>query len=200
MAQPWDELLRFWFGTASDPQQIAREQAALWWGGQPQTDALIRARWSELRAAAVRGELESWAAAPRGRLALIVLVDQFSRCLFRGSAQAFAEDARARRWCLEGLSHGVDQQLQPIERVFFYLPLEHSESIEDQRDAVALFETLLAEVPAEQHDTFAGYLFYALRHAQIIERFGRFPHRNAVLGRESSAEELEFLQQPGSSF
>src|SRR5690606_119569 len=139
----------------------------------------------------------AWLAPPRGRLALVILIDQFSRNLFRGDARAFAHDALARRWVSEGLDAGADRALRAIERVFFYLPLEHSESLADQQRSVALFERLCADVPPALQGTFAGYLDYAVRHRDVIVRFGRFPHRNASLGRATTPEEAEFLRQPG---
>jgi uncharacterized protein (DUF924 family) len=200
MAAAWCELLDFWFSSAADDGEVARQQSALWWSGDEDSDALIRVRFGNLRASAVRGELDHWLEEPHGRLALIVLADQFSRNLFRGSPEAFAADPLARRWCLHGLDLGVAQRLRPIERVFLYLPLEHSEQREDQQRAVALFEALCAEVPDAQRGIFEGFADYARRHRDVVERFGRFPHRNAVLGRASTAEELDFLQQPGAAF
>ena len=120
--------------------------------------------------------------------------------MYRDTAQAFAYDGLARTWCTEGLAIGIDQELRPIERVFFYLPLEHAESLEDQDRCVALFERLLQDVPPGQRPVFEGFYDFALRHRVIIERFGRYPHRNAILGRPSSPEEAAFLQEKGSSF
>ncbi|WP_234919664.1 DUF924 family protein, partial [Aeromonas veronii] len=134
-------------------------------------------------------------------LALILLLDQLPRNIHRGTPAAFAQDPLARDLCLKGLSIGADKSLSPLERVFFYLPLEHAESREQQARSVALFEALAAEqagTPAQA--TFAGFTDFARRHQVIIERFGRFPHRNDILGRTSTPEEAAFLQQPGSGF
>jgi uncharacterized protein (DUF924 family) len=139
-------------------------------------------------------------------VALVVVLDQLSRNLHRGSAEAFAADARARALVYQGLAHGDDQVLRPIERLFFYMPLEHSEALEDQERCVALFRELALAVAAapdadaKQVAQFESFIDFAVRHRDIIARFGRFPHRNAVLGRASTDEELEFLQQPNSSF
>lgn len=195
-----DSLLSFWFGSAEDPAEIAREQEALWWKGAAETDRLISERFGALHRRAVAGELEDWTATPRGRLAAIILVDQFSRCLHRRQPGAFAYDPLALRWCLDGLDRGDDAALRPIERVFFYLPLEHSESHADQDRSVAVFERLEAEVAPELRELFAYYTGFARAHRDIVQRFGRFPHRNAILGRVSTPEESEFLQLPGSSF
>jgi uncharacterized protein (DUF924 family) len=200
MAADHEEVLQFWFGDSHDAAEVARTQESLWWGGRAETDALIRRRFAALHGAAVSGELASWERTARGRLALIILVDQFSRGLFRGRPQAFLYDVLAQEWCRNGLRQEFDLALRPIERVFFYLPLEHAESPELQARSVELYEALVAVVPAEQHELFEGYADYARRHREVVQRFGRFPHRNAVLGRQSSAEELELLKQPGAAF
>lgn len=195
-----EDVLGFWFGDSQDPAEVATSQEALWWKGDPHTDEQIRQRFGALRLQAIRGELDAWLASARGRLAAIILVDQFSRNLFRGQPEAFAQDALARRWCVDGLARRSDQELRTIERVFFYLPLEHSESREDQARSVALYEALARQVPAALTGPFEYFAGFARAHRDIVERFGRFPHRNAILGRDSTAEEVAFLQQPGSSF
>ena len=193
----------FWFGATADeddePDIVAR-QSALWWKKQPEVDAEIRLRFAPLVTRAAVGELDDWLGSPRGRLALILLTDQFPRNIWRGQAAAFAFDVLALRWAKETIARGLDRDARPIERVFLYLPLEHSEDLADQREAVRLFDALGGEVAAAARPAFAGYLDYARRHLEIIERFGRFPHRNAALGRETSAAEAEFLRQPGSAF
>lgn len=145
-------------------------------------------------------ELDNWTQTPAGCLALILLTDQFPRNIYRDTPRAFAFDPLARAWCKEGLRNRMHESLRPIERVFFYLPLEHSESLDDQLHAVALFEELVTIVPQEQRNTFDGFVDYAHRHHEVIGRFGRFPHRNRILGRTSTEEELRFLEQKGSSF
>ncbi len=147
---------------------------------------------------AATGELNEWLATARGRLALIILTDQFPRNIYRDTARAFSCDSKALAWCLEGLHGRSDRELRPIERVFFYLPLEHAESREHQAKSVECFTELAASVPMEQRSTFEEYLDFAMRHRDIIDRFGRFPHRNNILRRESTAEELAFLTQSGS--
>ncbi|WP_341648893.1 DUF924 family protein [Thauera humireducens] len=130
----------------------------------------------------------------------MLLTDQFPRNIWRGEAAAFAFDVLALRWAKDTLRLGLDNELRAVERVFVHLPLEHSEELGDQREAVRLFDRLAASVPAPNRPSFDGYLDYARRHLAIIERFGRFPHRNAALGREAREDETAFLQQPGSSF
>jgi uncharacterized protein (DUF924 family) len=199
--QPWQPLLDLWFGDEADDAIRAKRQTPLWWGKNSETDALLTNRFGELAQAAAEGSLAHWADIPSGRLALILLLDQLPRNIHRGTPAAFVQDQLARDLCLKGLVLGADNALSPLERVFFYLPLEHAESREQQARSVALFEALAAEqtgTPAQA--TFAGFADFARRHQVIIERFGRFPHRNDILGRTSTPEEAEFLQQPGSGF
>lgn len=193
-------LLAFWFGTGADDAAVLAEKSPIWFRAGAAVDATIRDRFATLREAAIGRQLDAWLDMPRGRLALVILVDQFSRNLFRGDARAFAHDALALGWCNDGLYPGADQALRPIERVFLYLPLEHSEVQSDQQRAVTLFSTLRDEVDRGLRESFDGFLNYAERHRDVVARFGRFPHRNAVLGRASTAQELAFLAQPGSSF
>ena len=195
----WEPVLAFWFGPDADDATVAKRQERLWWSGRPEDDAAIRNRFRDTHWAAVNGELDAWLREPRGRLALILVADQFSRAMFRGTPQAFAHDALARHWVLDGLAAGDDAPLRPIERVFYSLPLQHSESREHQQRSVAYLESLVAAAPALKA-VLEGYLDYARRHRDIVERFGRFPHRNAVLGRKSTPQEVKFLKQPGSSF
>ena len=190
-------VLTTWF--PSDPAQAQK----LWWGKDEATDASLRERFSATLAAARRGELDDWTTNARGRLALILVHDQLSRNIHRGSPEAFASDAMARALTHAGLELGHDRELAPLERVFMYLPLEHSEDLAEQDECVGLFEALATEAKAvspEEGSRFAFYLTFAERHREIIARFGRFPHRNAVLGRASTDEELAFLTEPGSSF
>ncbi|WP_321150017.1 DUF924 family protein [Aeromonas jandaei] len=199
--QPWQPLLDFWFGDPADDALRAKRQTPLWWGKSSETDALLARRFGVQAEAAANGELADWAELPHGRLALILLLDQLPRNIHRGTPTAFARDPLAREQCLKGLSLGMDRQLSPLERVFFYLPLEHAESREQQTRSVALFEELAAEqAHAPANETFAGFADFARRHQVIIERFGRFPHRNVTLGRTSTPEEAAFLLQPGSGF
>ncbi|NVB42349.1 DUF924 domain-containing protein [Pseudenhygromyxa sp. WMMC2535] len=195
-----EDILSFWF-----PDDRARANA-LWWGKDPALDAEIRARFGQTRARAKAGELDHWARSPRGRLAVIIVLDQFSRNLFRGDPETHAADEHALTLALEGIAAGDDRALRPIERLFMYMPLEHAEALEHQERCVQLVRALADEVAAEpgvdtpRRDRFASYVDFAIRHRDIVARFGRFPHRNALLGRESTPEELAFLEQPNSSF
>lgn len=200
MTETSDSIITFWFGNSSDDATVAKQQSALWWAKRDETDALIRQRFEPSVIAAGKGELQDWTATPNGRLALIILLDQFTRNIYRDTPAAFSLDAQARALCLAGLEAGDDKALRAIQRVFFYLPLEHSENVEHQRRSVALFSALAAAASAPERALFAGFADYAVKHQVIIDRFGRFPHRNAILGRPSTPEEVEFLKQPGSSF
>lgn len=195
-----ESILRFWFGTAADDLEVAEECAKMWWKKNPKVDAEIRRRFASVVDAASNGQCDAWLANARGRLAMIILTDQFPRNMYRDTPRAFAFDSLALSLTKDGIARGVDQTLRPIERVFFYMPLEHSESIENQQRAVALFTALAESVSAEKRKLFEGFVGFAERHHTIVQRFGRFPHRNSILGRNSTPEETEFLKQPGSSF
>ena len=175
------EILKFWFEEL-EPKQ--------WWVKDLELDQLIIARFSEIHDRASRCELSGWRKDASGRLAEIIVLDQFSRNMFRGSPLSFAYDALALALSQEAISSGTDQRLTPVERNFIYMPFMHSESLQIHEDAVELFRS-----NGQQ-----GNFDYELKHKVIIERFGRYPHRNKVLGRESTDDEIEFLQQPGSSF
>jgi uncharacterized protein (DUF924 family) len=193
-------VIRYWFGTDPDDARVANAYASLWWSKKSSIDDEIRRRFKPLVIAAGKGALSDWKLTAHGKLALILLTDQFPRNIFRGKPESFGFDEIALDLSLQGVAMEQDKLLRPIQRVFFYLPLEHSEDLEHQRRSVKLFRELLREVPASQRSIFEGFLNFALRHQAVIERFGRYPHRNAILGRESTPEEIEFLKQPGSSF
>lgn len=193
-------VLDFWFGNAGDDTAIAQAQQKLWWSKNAEVDADIRQRFGDLVETAAAGKLDGWAQHARGRLTLILLLDQFPRNMYRDTPRAFAYDPLASQLALAGIASGTDRELRAIERVFFYLPLEHSESVALQERCVALFTALTAGVPEADRQTFKGYVDYAVRHRDVIHRFGRFPHRNHILGRTSTPEETVFLKQPGSSF
>ncbi|HAY09921.1 MAG TPA: DUF924 domain-containing protein [Thauera sp.] len=198
-----DSIHAFWFGPDADTTAqtaIIERQSALWWRKQAEVDADMRQRFAALVGRAGAGELDGWLGTLRGRLALILLTDQFPRNIWRGQAAAFAFDVLALRWARDTIRLGLDLDARPIERVFLYLPLEHSEDLADQREAVRLFDVLASGLGAAERPAFDGYVDYARRHLEIIDRFGRFPHRNAALGRKSTADEVAFLQQPGSGF
>lgn len=195
-----EDILDYWFGEIDDDGRVADRQANLWWRKSARTDADIRERFGALVTDAGAGALDGWARTARGRLALILLLDQFPRNIYRDTAAAFAHDTQALRLSLEGQDNGHEGELRPIERVFLYMPMEHAEDADLQRRSVAAFQALRDGVPAGQRPAFDNFLEFALQHQSVIERFGRFPHRNAILGRRSTAAEAEYLQQPGAGF
>ena len=200
MEQARNDLLELWFGSLDDDAATARQKADLWWGKDPETDEQLASLYGHLVSAAEGGVLDHWTGSPRGRLALILLLDQLPRAIHRDTPRAFAGDPKALRVARQGLASNADRLLRPVERVFFYMPFEHSEDLEDQEKSVRLFSELSGSVRDAWRATFEGFLDYAVRHRDIIARFGRFPHRNEILGRESTAEELEFLKEEGSRF
>lgn len=200
MHKPWQPLLDWWFGTGTTAAEVAAARSALWFGKQDGQDAEARERFGELVEQALAGELRDWAESPHGWLALILLLDQLPRMIFRDSPQAFAGAARALQLVLEGLDGEKEEALAPIQRVFVYLVLEHAEDLLLQDEAVRRFAQLLSIAALGERALFADYLDYAERHQRVIARFARFPHRNAVLARPSTPEELAFLQEPGSRF
>lgn len=194
------EVLEFWFGAILQGSSMTARHGRLWFGKDPQVDRQIAERFGSLVESAASGTLESWGATPEGRLALLILLDQFPRNMFRGTPRSFAFDGLARGICLEGMALGQDRRLNLLQQVFFYLPLEHAEDLQLQEQSVTAFARLLEEAPAAWRESFSEFHRYAVKHRDIVARFGRFPHRNAILGRTSSDEELAFLQEPGSSF
>ena len=186
-------VLDFWFGAPGAPERgTARAE---WFRKDAAFDARIAQRFGTLIDAALRGELGGWAARPLSALAQIVVLDQFTRNTRRGSAAMFAGDAQALAAAKAMVDSGDDRALPGVMRQFVYLPFEHAEDLSEQRRAVALFTQLAADEPA-----LAGLVEWAQKHCVIVARFGRFPHRNALLGRASTPEEIEFLRQPGAGF
>ena len=191
---PRRAVLDFWLGDGVVSGWPGADLGKRWFGSDAALDRDIERRFGLLVRQAIDGGLVEWEAAPLPRLALVILLDQFTRNVFRGSAQAFAGDARSVQLVLASLHDGSDAQLPWVGRVFLYMPLMHTEDVEMQQRCVQRFEALQREAPAELHEKIGSNLRFAKSHREIIERFGRFPHRNAVLGRASSAEELAFLQ------
>lgn len=195
-----DAVLDYWFADAGEDPSSLPGRMRLWFGSEQDTtadvasrDAALAERFEPYMAARAGGRLDAWADDARGRLALILLTDQFPRSIYRGQAGAFALDGEARSLCVAGLQRGHDRELGAFERAFFYLPLEHSESLADQTRSVELFAGLEEQVPATLRTAFEAFTRYAILHRDIVSRFGRFPHRNGVLGRTNSAEEAAYL-------
>lgn len=194
MVEQIDEILGFWFGPLKEGFPV-NDRDALWWAGKAENDQLINELFSRQVKYALNGELDHWAGNPRGRLALVLLLDQFTRTIYRGTAEAFSGDQKALKLTLEGIHQGMDQALEFSERTFFYMPLEHAEDIEMQRLCISCFEGMLLETSGVYKLKVESSLDFAFQHHRQIEQFGRFPHRNDVLGRSSTPEELAFLLQ-----
>lgn len=185
------DVLNFWFQELS-PQQ--------WFRGGDTVDTLIRDRFESIIDPVFRGEKDDWADTPEGRLALILILDQFPRNLYRSQPKSFSYDEKALVLTLEGLDLKVDEKLSPHQRAFFYLPLEHCEEMAAQDRSIERYAALVTQLPESEREGVRHYLEYAWNHYVIIKRFGRYPHRNDILGRESTAKEVAFLKEPGSSF
>jgi uncharacterized protein (DUF924 family) len=188
-------ILNFWFGDPSDPSSDYGQQRKVWFTKDPQFDATVRQQFETDYDNAKRGNLNHWLEHPRQTVALILLLDQVPRNIFRGSPQSFATDSQALAAARYGLEHQWDQRLIPVERLFMYLPFEHSEHLADQHISLQLFQQLVDDSPELQTT-----LDYAKRHRDVIQKFGRFPHRNEILQRDTTPEEAEFLKQTGSRF
>jgi uncharacterized protein (DUF924 family) len=193
------DVLEFWFG--ADPLAALPERLLLWFGRDEEPEALqnlrdtvLANRFRPLVEAAAAGALDHWAGSPHRRLALILLLDQFPRQIYRGRGLAFAQDGKALALTLDGMQAGADAALAPIERLFFYLPMEHAESAAIQEQSIAAFQSLVTDAPVTHRDLFEDFLKFALQHQRVIQRFGRFPHRNVALARRSSAAELAYLR------
>lgn len=188
-------ILEFWFGQSGTEESQYHQRRKLWFGKRPAVDQEIRTRFLDSYYQAANGLFDSWKETPCGCLALILLLDQFPRNMFRDTPQAFATDDQALAIASHTVSRGFDQSLSTLQRLFIYLPFEHSELLTAQDQAVRLMRQLVADNP-----DLADTMDYSLRHQEIIQRFGRFPHRNTILNRPSTPEELAFLKQPRSSF
>lgn len=188
------ELLSFWFGDLGHADLPSSDRTNLWFGENEQLKKSLLESYKKEYDEAIQGSLESWAESPRGRLALIILLDQFSRSLYRNLPDAFAFDHAAQQLCLDGLEQKMDQSLTLIERVFFYMPLVHAEDNERQEQSIRLFQNLVSLSMTETTQVYQLFLAYAYAHFRVIKEFGRFPQRNKILGRSSTDAETAFLK------
>lgn len=194
------EVHEFWFANALDSTLAAQARAGVWFDSDPSFDDEIRKRFEPLPYQALTGELDGWLLDPKHALSLVIVLDQFPRNLYRGSKRSFEFDRAAHAAATLVIGRGFDEILDPIEAVFLYLPFEHSEDLRDQMSCVELFRSLENRAPEEQAVMFENFTAYAERHREVIERFGRFPHRNEILSRESGDEERDYLASGGERF
>ena len=194
------DVLDFWFADSlTNPDNLA-ERRAVWFMGGSNVDQLITEKFGTLPDAALEGELQHWTTDTRNALALVLVLDQFPRNIYRNTARAYHYDAAGLDLALKIIDQGLNSDLHPIEQSFLFLPLQHSETIVEQTRAGQLYETLAAQSPDPYLESAKNSLDYAKRHCDIIRRFGRFPHRNAILGRDSTEAEIEFLASGGDTF
>ena len=197
------QVLEYWLGAELPTTESALSCKALWFTKSEETDEEIRHRFGALLQEALAGKLDAEAMEqPLGLLAVLIVLDQFTRNAYRGTPKSFAGDAKARQLALKAIDLGwdVDAAIPPVARIFMYLPLEHAEDMAMQQSSVVAFEQLLQESAPAQREFFEGTLDYAHKHLDVIEQFGRFPHRNVILGRESTEAEKAYLSKPGAGF
>lgn len=195
-----DKVLHFWFGHIESTVLPTQDRTRIWFGATSEGDQQIIEQFKTVSNEAICGNYDSWESEPRGSLALIIIFDQFSRSIFRKTAMAFTQDQKALDVCIRGIERQYDHELSLIERAFFYMPLMHSENREMQATSVRAFKMLVDLSFPEARSIYDNFFEYALRHFEIIEKFGRFPHRNVIIGRDSTPEEEEFLQKSKESF
>ena len=194
------EILDFWFGPELDEPAALKARNAMWFGSDPAVDRAVAERFGHLPDAALAGALDRWADRPEGALAEVLVLDQFPRNLARGEPRAFSGDSKALAVALNALDAGFDARLHPVQACFLYLPLEHAEDLALQEQCLDLFQRLTARAPPGLEQRFQSFVDFARRHRDIVARFGRFPHRNALLGRHSTPEEAAYLAGGGETF
>ncbi len=194
---PYEAVLKYWFGHVEETIVPSEHRARVWFGEDKEIDAGIKTRFSGLLDEAIEGRLADWESSPHGQLAMIILLDQFARHIFRGIPKAFDQDDKALSICLKGMRHEADHSLSLIERVFYYFPLLHSEKMGYQEQSVRAYRALVDLAFSETRVIFDSFLKFANHHYSVIQRFGRFPQRNIALGRESTKEEIDYLKEIG---
>lgn len=199
MAHP-DDVLDFWFGDALESPEAAAARSAFWFESDPTTDSLIWEEFADVVSDAAAGHYEDWLQTARGRLALIIVLDQFPRNIYRGTAEVYRYDPLVITLAQAGVALGQLANMAVPEQAFFLMPYQHSEELEVQRAGVALMQAMVAEAAPEWRAQAQGFADFAVRHHDIVESYGRFPHRNKVLGRSSTEAEARFLQEGGETF
>lgn len=190
-----ESILSYWFGNVEETVIPSENRARIWFGDNDGIDKEIQASFTGDLEKAALGDYADWELKPRGQLALIIVLDQFSRHIMRGNARAFAQDDYALCVCVRGMKQGDDHLLSLIERVFYYFPLLHSEHIADQENAIRAYELLVELALPETKVIYESFFKFASHHYSIVHRFGRFPQRNVILERESTKDEVEFLKE-----
>jgi len=196
----FQDVLDYWYSDSDLDSPTLDSRMDRWFGSSDALDKEIGERFGELVKQASGGELDAWAETPEGRLALIILLDQFRRNIFRGEPEAFEQDNKALKICIEGTMSGVHKYLSPEQRIFFFMPLQHAESLKIQDKSVSIYNALADSVSDTLRETFATCAQFAELHRDIVAEFGRFPHRNAVLGRENTDAEAAYLSGEVPSF
>lgn len=199
MAYP-DEVLEFWFADALESPAAAAARSSFWFGSDPATDSLIWKLYADTVTDAAAGHYDDWLQTARGRLALIIVLDQFPRNIFRGTAEVYRYDPLVITLAQAGVALGQLAGLTVPEQAFYLMPYQHSEDLEVQRAGVALMQAMVSEALPEWQDSARGFSDFAMRHYDIVESYGRFPHRNKVLGRNSTKAETRFLSEGGETF
>ena len=194
------DVLSFWFEDAAKSPETLGRRRAVWFRNDPAFDRECAARFAATLEDAARGYLDDWAGTPHGRLALVIILDQMPRNIHRGSPAAFMHDAEAAAHCIAAVESGQDQSLSRVERIFLYMPLQHTEDLGLQRRSIELFGSLASGADEAWREYFADTANYARLHHDIIERFGRFPHRNRILDRKSTEEEARYLSDGAPTF
>ena len=199
LPQPYTEILKYWFGHVEETIVPSEHRARIWFGEDKEIDEGIKSRFTGLLNDGIAGKLNSWEERAHGQLASIILLDQFSRHIFRGIPTAFDQDDKALSICLKGMRHESDHSLSLIERVFYYFPLLHSEKMGYQEQSIRAYRALVDLAFSETRVIFDSFLKFANHHYSVIQRFGRFPQRNVALGRESTKEEIAYLKEIGEN-
>ncbi len=197
-----EKIILFWFGKLDKSGIPSKEKQIMWWSKDHKLDEFIKENYEKYVNLAVLGELGEWKEDPLGMLAFIIVLDQFSRNIYRDTLKAFTQDELALESAKEGIEKGFDKKLLPIERIFFYLPFMHSENLEDQQECIRIYRELADECSSNPdiYSIINNSYEFAIKHFDIIKKYGRYPHRNSIMGRKSTAQEIEFLKQEGSSF
>lgn len=189
-----EEILKFWFGHVEETIVPSETRARIWFGDSPEVDGEIKQKFSQDLNQSIQGGNTTWEKDPRGQLALIIMLDQFSRHIFRDTPQAFAQDDYALSICIQGMSKDDDHHLSLIERVFYYFPLLHSEHVANQEKSIRAYQQLVELAFPETQVIYESFFKFATHHYNIVRRFGRFPQRNTLLGRESTPEEIQYVK------